>query len=192
MRIPALFAAIAFGALGAVSSVADGGPQPAAAASGSAHDYSFTSIDGDPMPLAAYSGKPVLVVNTASFCGFTDQYRGLQAVWERYRDDGLVVIGVPSNDFGNQEPGTEAEIKEFCEINYDITFPLTRKTVVKGAEAHPFYAWARQTLGPRNAPRWNFHKYLVGTDGRLIDAFGTATGPATRKVTAAIEAALRE
>lgn len=192
MRVPTLFAAIALGALGAVSSVTDGGPQPAEAASGSAHDFAFTSIDGDPMPLGAYSGKPVLVVNTASFCGFTDQYRGLQAVWEKYRDDGLVVIGVPSNDFGNQEPGTEAEIKEFCEINYDITFPLTRKTVVKGEGAHPFYAWARQTLGSRNAPRWNFHKYLVGADGRLIDAFGTATGPTTRKVTTAIEAALNE
>jgi glutathione peroxidase len=155
-----------------------------------AHDFAFTAIEGGPLPLAAFAGKAVLVVNTASLCGFTPQYADLQALWERYRDEGLVVLGVPSNDFGGQEPGSAAEIKAFCEVNFDIDFPLTDKEHVRGAEAHPFYRWAAEELGSLAAPRWNFHKYLVGTDGRLVDWFSTTTSPTSEKVTAAIEAEL--
>jgi glutathione peroxidase len=152
-----------------------------------AHDFTFTSIEGEPLPLAEFRGKAVLVVNTASFCGFTKQYDGLQAVWDRYRDRGLVVLGVPSNDFGNQEPGTEAEIKDFCEVNFAIDFPMTEKVQVKGGDAHPFYRWALDELGPEARPRWNFHKYLIDANGHLVGWFPTATEPTSAKVIDAIE-----
>lgn len=155
-----------------------------------AHDFEFTSIEGEPLPLSRFKGKAVLVVNTASLCGFTHQYGDLQQTWERYRDRGLVVLGVPSNDFGGQEPGTAAEIKKFCEINFDVDFPMTTKVRVKGAKAHPFYRWSAQTLGSDATPRWNFHKYLIGPDGRLVDWFSTQTKPTSAKVTKAIEAQL--
>lgn len=166
---------------------------PAAAnggTAGTAHDFAFTSIEGEPLPLASFRGKAVLVVNTASFCGFTPQYAGLQDVWERYRDRGLVVLGVPSNDFGGQEPGSEAEIKEFCEVNFDVDFPLTEKEHIVGPGAHPFYRWAGEQLGAAAAPRWNFHKYLVGPDGRLVAWFPTTTEPTAPEVSQAIESSL--
>jgi len=153
----------------------------------SAHDFSFSTIDGDPMSMSQFAGKAVLVVNTASKCGFTGQYAGLEALWDAYKDKGLVVLGVPSNDFGGQEPGTEAEIKQFCEANFDVSFPMTAKTVVKGQGAHPFYVWAKKTKGGLAAPKWNFHKYLIGPDGTLVDWFATTTGPSASKVTKAIE-----
>ena len=160
------------------------------AGDGNAHDFSFTSINGVPLPLKSYSGKAVLIVNTASRCGFTSQYSDLQDLWERYRDKGLVVLGVPSNDFGGQEPGTEAEIKEFCEANFNVDFPMTRKAEVSGDHAHPFYAWAGRQLGITAKPRWNFHKYLVGPDGELRDWFSTPTSPTSKKVIKAVEDAL--
>lgn len=165
-------------------------PAPAGEAGRSAHDFAFTSIEGDPLPLATFKDKAVLVVNTASRCGFTNQYEDLQAVWERYRDRGLVVLAVPSNDFGGQEPGTEAEIKEFCEVNFDVDFPLTAKVRVTGEQAHPFYAWAARELGPSAKPRWNFHKYLISPEGRLVGWFSTPTAPTSETVTRAIEAQL--
>lgn len=137
--------------------------------------------------MEAFLGKVVMIVNTASFCGFTKQYAALQNIWEQYRDQGLIVIGVPSNDFGNQEPGNEAEIVNFCELNYGINFPLTSKVHVKGADAHPFYKWAHQEKGAIAKPRWNFHKYLVDHDGRLVDWFSAMTSPTATKVTRAIE-----
>ena len=152
-----------------------------------AHDFTFTSIEGQRLPLSRFKGKALLVVNTASFCGFTYQYGGLQKVWEQYRDRGLVVLGVPSNDFGNQEPGSEAEIKAFCEVRY-IDFPLTAKVKVRGAEAHPFYKWAAQELGTGAAPRWNFHKYLISRSGSLVTHFSSAVEPDSEKVIQAIEA----
>jgi glutathione peroxidase len=161
-------------------------------AGATAHDFAFISIEGDPLPLASFQGKTVLVVNTASFCGFTRQYAGLQEVWERYRDRGLVVLGVPSNDFGAQEPGSEAEIKEFCEVNFDVDFPLTEKEQVVGPDAHPFYRWAAARLGAAAAPRWNFHKYLVGPNGRLVAWFPTVTEPTAPEVSEAIEASLSD
>jgi len=163
---------------------------PAASAGMSAHDYSFTSIDGAALPMSEFAGKAVLVVNTASRCGFTPQYDGLQALWETYRDRGLVVLGVPSNDFGSQEPGSEADIKEFCTVNFNITFPMTEKEVVSGDKAHPFYAWAREQVGFVGSPKWNFHKYLIGPDGQLVDWFSSVTGPDSSRLVAAVEKTL--
>lgn len=157
---------------------------------GSAYDFAFASIDGTPLPLDTFRGRTLLVVNTASFCGFTGQYAGLQALWNRYRERGLVVLGVPSNDFGRQEPGSEAEIKRFCEVNFNVDFPLTAKVSVVGANAHPFYRWAVAELGPEAAPRWNFHKYLVDPQGVIVDSFSTMTPPTAEALTAAIEAHL--
>lgn len=161
--------------------------RPASAAL--AYDFSFTAIDGAAMPLAAWRGKALLVVNTASFCGYTPQYKGLQALWEKYRDRGLVVLGVPANDF-NQEPGSAEEIKTFCEVNYSIDFPLADKVTITGAAAHPFYRWAVAELGESAAPRWNFHKFLVDAQGRLVTWFPTKVDPGAPAVAQAIEAAL--
>ena len=157
---------------------------------GSAFDFNFTSIDGKPMPLSDYKGKVLVVVNTASFCGFTKQYSGLQKLYETYEPRGLVVVGVPSNDFGGQEPGNSAKIKEFCEGNFGITFPMTDKYVVKGEAAHPFYKWAAEVLGPKATPGWNFHKYIVGRDGSLVQSFFSGSEPNSKEVIAAIEEAL--
>ena len=155
-----------------------------------AYDFGFTAIEGDPLPFENFRGKVVLVVNTASLCGFTHQYKELQALWDRYRDKGLVVLAVPSNDFGNQEPGREEEIKEFCEVNFFVDFPMTTKEHVKGKQAHPFYRWAAEELGMAAKPRWNFHKYLVGPDGTLVDWFSTPTSPTAGRVVRAIESQL--
>lgn len=156
----------------------------------SAHDYSFAGIEGGEIALSSFAGKPLLVVNTASECGFTPQYAGLQELWERYRDRGLVVLGVPSNDFGAQEPGDEARIKLFCHERYAIDFPLTAKQPVIGDAAHPFYRWIAEELGEDAAPKWNFHKYLVGADGALADVWPSAVEPLDPQVTAAVEARL--
>jgi len=156
----------------------------------SAFEHEFEAIEGGKLPLAQWRGKALLVVNTASFCGYTPQYEGLQKLWERYEAKGLVVIGVPSNDFGEQEPKPEAEILGFCKGAFGVTFPLTTKQAVKGARAHPFYVWARETLGSAHAPRWNFHKYLVGRDGKPIAGYAAIVEPLSSEVTKAIEAAL--
>ena len=155
-----------------------------------AHSFEFTSIEGRPLPMETFRGKAVLLVNTASRCGFTHQYGDLQATWERYRERGLVVLGVPSNDFGGQEPGTETEIKEFCEVNFSVDFPMTSKVHVRGDRSHPFYRWAVSELGTTAKPRWNFHKYLIAPDGQLVDWFSTPTSPTSERVTRAIEAHL--
>jgi len=179
-------------ALGFIAILLVWGVMPAKAASQSAHDFNFTSIEGKAMPLAAYRGQPMLVVNTASFCGYTPQYKGLQALWQRYRDRGLMVIGVPSNDFGAQEPKAEDAIKEFCEVNYDVDFPLTQKQVVKGASAHPFYQWAASVGGSEATPGWNFHKLLIGPDGALVRTFPSATEPMSAELTGAVEGLLKK
>jgi glutathione peroxidase len=156
----------------------------------SAHDYSFKTIDGGDLPLSSFKGKAVLIVNTASACGLTPQYEALEALYRKYRDQGLVVLGVPANDFGRQEPGTEAEIKQFCTVKYDVDFPLTSKQVVVGEGAHPFYRWAASERGADAAPKWNFHKYLIGKDGAIKAVFGSRTVPDAPEVVAAIETAL--
>jgi glutathione peroxidase len=156
----------------------------------SAHDFEFTSIDGKPLKLSEFAGHPVLVVNTASKCGLTPQYKGLEELWQKYRDRGLVVLGVPSNDFGGQEPGSEAEIAEFCASRYSVSFPMTAKNPVIGADAHPLYKWAVAEAGEAAAPRWNFHKYLIGPKGELAGTFGSKVPPDDAALTGAIETAL--
>lgn len=157
-----------------------------AAPSQSAYDFKLQSIDGGALDLAKWRGHPMLIVNTASFCGFTRQYQGLQAVSFRYEPRGLVVLGVPSNDF-SQEPQGEAEIKQFCEGAYGVTFPLAAKVSVRGEGAHPLYKWLAEQAG---APQWNFHKYLIGRDGQVIHAFESAMTPESDILITAIETAL--
>ncbi|RVU38763.1 glutathione peroxidase [Hwanghaeella grinnelliae] len=187
-KLHTLFFALAVAALAALSLTNTA--SVASAADPNAHKYDFVSIEGDAMPMNDYAGKAVLVVNTASFCGYTGQYKALQAVYEKYRDRGLVVLGVPSNDFGSQEPGTATEIKEFCETTYDITFPMTEKQVVRGDAAHPFYKWAREALGAEGTPRWNFHKILIGPDGSALAGWPSVTKPDSEAIISAIESAL--
>ena len=151
-----------------------------------AHDFTFQNIEGGPLRLADYAGQPILLVNTASMCGFTPQYEALQTLWSQYRDRGLVVLGVPSDDFGGQEYNSTAEIKQFCEINYGIDFPMTETVTVKGNDAHPYYQWVR-SQGRLMVPRWNFHKHLIDADGHIVDWFASTTAPDSRKVIDAIE-----
>lgn len=161
-------------------------PQGPTGATGPAHRFGFTAIEGGELPLVDYRGRVVMVVNTASQCGFTPQYEAMQSVWERYRDDGLVVLAVPSDDF-NQELASDGAVKDFCETTFGIDFPMTTITAVTGEGAHPFYAWAREELGAMAAPRWNFHKYLIDRQGRLVRAFSTVTAPDAPRVIAEIE-----
>ena len=156
----------------------------------SAYSFEFQTIRGEALALSSYRGKVVLVVNTASHCGFTPQYRELQGLWERYRGRGLVVLGVPSNDFGQQEPGTEQEIMRFCEVNYAVDFPLTAKQAVIGGKAHPFFRWIMEVAGEAAAPRWNFHKYLIGPDGELVNVYSSKVSPLDKALIAEIEALL--
>lgn len=155
-----------------------------------AHDFSFTSIDGEALPLSAFEGKAVLVVNTASRCGLTPQYEGLERLYSDWRDKGLVVLGVPCNQFAGQEPGAEAEIKGFCSLNYGVDFPMTGKTLVKDEGRHPFYAWAESELGEAAVPVWNFHKILIDPKGEAVAAFGPRTEPESPEIIEAVGAAL--
>ncbi len=156
----------------------------------SAHDYSFDAIAGGPLPLTTFKDKVVLVVNTASKCGLTPQYTGLEQLYSDYKDKGLVVLGVPCNQFMGQEPGTEAEIETFCSTTFGIDFPMTAKVDVKEAGAHPFYKWAAEQLGEPAVPVWNFHKILIGRHGEALQAFGPRTDPQDAGLVAAIEGAL--
>lgn len=168
---------------------------PAMSTEKNAFDFSFTTIDGAPLPLSKFKGKVLLVVNTASRCGFTPQYEGLQAVYEKYKDKGLMVLGVPSNNFGGQEPGSASEIKEFTHTKFNITFPLTVTTNVTGQDSHPFFQWAKdQNVGGfmNTAPTWNFHKYLINRNGQLMESFSSTTKPESKDITDAIEKALAE
>lgn len=160
-----------------------------------AFQFSFDGIDGNKLDMARYRGKVVLLVNTASRCGFTPQYEGLQSLYTKYSDKGLVVIGVPSNDFGGQEPGTASEIKEFTHSKFNISFPLAATTKVKGDAAHPFYKWAaEQNVGgfANTVPSWNFHKYLISRNGQLIESFSSMTKPESKDLVEAIEKALAQ
>jgi glutathione peroxidase len=151
-----------------------------------AYAFSFAGLDGKAVALADHAGKPILVVNTASQCGYTPQYAGLQQLWTRYRDRGLLIVAVPSNDFGGQEPGGATEIGKTAHGSYGVNFPLTAKTEVKGVAAHPFYKWAAQER-PGESPRWNFHKYLIGRDGHIAAVFPSQVEPTDLRVVAAIE-----
>ena len=154
------------------------------------HDFTLQDIAGKAMPLAQFKGKVVLLVNTASECSYTPQYEALEELWLANRDKGLVVVGVPANDFGGQEPGTAGEIASFCKLNYGVTFPLTEKLVVKGDAAHPLYKWAAEMAGAAGRPKWNFHKYLFGRDGRFIDWISSPAKPMGPRLTAAVKKAL--
>lgn len=165
----------------------------AIASSKNAYDFSFKTLMGEkPMPLSQYKGKVILIVNTASNCGLTSQYAGLEKLYETYKNRGLVVIGVPSNDFGGQEPGNNKEISNFCKLNYGVTFPMTAKEIVTGDKAHPFYVWAKSELGFGTAPKWNFHKYLVNRHGKLVDYFNSTTSPEAPRLVSAVKKALDE
>lgn len=150
-------------------------------ATGSAHDYTLKKNDGSPFPLEALKGKALLVVNTASKCGFTGQYEGLQELYKTYEAKDLVVIGVPSNDFMRQEPGTNEEILQFCSLNYGVTFPLMAKVVVKGANQDHFYAWLTTSSGFPGKISWNFNKFLINGNGQVVKRFGSRTKPAEMK-----------
>ncbi len=152
-----------------------------------AYQFSFNGIDGKKIDLLDYRGKLILVVNTASKCGFTPQYKGLQSLYEKYKSRGLIAIGVPSNDFGNQEFGELQQVKDFTEKEFHITFPLTQVSKVNGKNAHPFYLWANNEAGFFASPKWNFHKYLIDKNGNFITWFSSATDPQSKEVIEAIE-----
>ena len=145
-------------------------------------DFKINSINGDSINLSKYTGKTILLVNVASNCGFTKQYDDLQKLYDVFKDKGLIVVGVPTNQFGGQEPGTDEEIKKFCETNFNITFPMTSKYDVKGVNAHPIYLWAKNTYGKSTIPKWNFHKILINKDGLIVDTFVSFTNPKSKKI----------
>lgn len=156
-----------------------------------AYAFSFPALEAGDIRLAAYTGHPALVVNTASQCGYTPQYAGLQKLWTEFHGRGLTIIGVPSNDFGGQEPGGPKEIAETAQHEYAVTFPIAAKAVVVGPGAHPFYKWAAQAR-PTDVPKWNFHKYLIGRDGYIVDVFASAVEPTDTRVKTAIAKALAD
>ena len=156
----------------------------------SAHSFSFPAPNGGTIDLSEYKGKVIMVVNTASQCSFTTQYGPLQALQDRYADRGFVVIGVPTNEFGGQEPGSDAEIAAFTKSEFSVDFPITAKTRVKGSDAEPFYRWAKRQVGTIAAPRWNFHKYIIDPEGNLSAWFTTFTEPDAPEVISTIESLL--
>lgn len=179
---------VALGTLFGAAAVSGGlAAARAAAALPAAEALRFGSIDGGTLDLADWRGRPVLVVNTASGCGFTPQYEGLQALWERYRDRGLVVLAVPSDDFG-QELADEAAVRAFCAVNFDLDLPMTTITRVRGADAHPLYRWLAEAHG--FVPRWNFAKALIGPDGGFVQSWGSSVEPESEAITRRIEALL--
>jgi|TARA_B100000780_G_scaffold255141_1_gene203640 glutathione peroxidase len=151
-----------------------------------ATDFSFKGVEGNVINLADYKEKVILVVNVASRCGFTNQYKGLQSLWSEYKDKGLIVIGVPSNNF-RQEPGTNKEIKNFCETTFGIDFLITEKMSVTGVDAHSFFAWAKKNYGSGAVPKWNFHKIIIGKNGKVVETFSSITKPTSKKFISAIE-----
>ena len=152
-----------------------------------AYNFSFNDLDGSSLSLADFKGKIIVVINVASQCGFTNQYEDMQKIWEKYQSKGLIILGIPSNDFGQQEPGTNKEIKNFCEAKFGITFPMTEKVSVKGTNAHPFYLWAKQNHGKSAVPKWNFHKIIINKEGKIEITFSSMTNPSSKKFKEVIE-----
>ena len=150
------------------------------------YDFSIESITGETINLKDYKNKVILIVNTASYCGFTKQYDELQELWDLYKDKGLIVLGVPSNSF-NQEKNNNSDVKKFCEVNFNINFPLTTITNVKGENAHELFKWAKKNHGKSAEPKWNFHKILINRDGQVEDTFASFTKPMSKKITKSIE-----
>ena len=153
------------------------------------YDFKINSITGDQIDFKEFKGKSVLIVNTASYCGFTKQYNDMQELWEKYRDRGLIVLGVPSNSF-NQEKSDNSAVKEFCEVNFNINFPLTEITDVKGDNAHEIYKWAKANYGKSAVPKWNFYKILINKEGKIEDTYASLTSPLSKKITKKIESLL--
>ena len=152
-----------------------------------AYDFSFKDLDGSELKLSNFKENVIVVVNVASQCGFTKQYEDMQTIWNKYQSKGLIILGVPSNDFGNQEPGNSNEIKNFCESKFGITFPMTEKVSVKGVNAHPFYVWAKDNYGKSAIPKWNFYKIIINKDGKISTTFSSMTNPSSKKFINAIE-----
>ena len=152
-----------------------------------AYDFNFKDLDGSPLKLSEYKNKVIIAVNVASQCGFTSQYEDMQNIWEKYQEKGVVMLGIPSNDFGKQEPGNSDEIKNFCEAKFGITFPMTEKVSVKGTSAHPFYVWAKKNHGIPAVPKWNFHKIIIDKNGKVADTFSSITNPSSKKFIEALE-----
>ena len=150
-------------------------------------DFNIKDINEVTLALDKFKNKTVLLVNVASNCGFTKQYSELQELYDKYSEKGLVVLGVPSNQFGGQEPGSNDEIKDFCETNFNITFPMTTKIDVKGENAHPIYLWAKENYGNAAVPKWNFHKILINKQGKIEDTYSSFTKPMSKKLTSKIE-----
>ena len=161
----------------------------AKSSNGSLHDFEITSISGDNIKLSDYKDKVVLLVNTASQCGFTPQYAGLQKIYDRYKEDDFIVLGVPSNDF-NQELSKESEVKKFCEIRFGVNFPMTSIQKIRGDAAHPLYKWIAGNVSVIGQPRWNFHKFLIGKDGKVINWFSSMTSPTSEGFINQVEEAL--
>ncbi len=152
-------------------------------------DFKLNNISGGQIDLKDYQNKVVLVVNTASYCGFTSQYNDLQLLWEKYKSDGLIVLGIPSNSF-NQEKKVDADVKEFCEVNFNINFPMTTITEVKGENSHELFKWAEKNFGKSAIPKWNFHKILINKEGKIEDTYSSFTKPTSKKITSKIESLL--
>ena len=152
-----------------------------------AYDFKFKDLDGSALNLSEYKSKVVIVVNVASQCGFTNQYEDMQNVWEQYQAKSFVMLGVPSNAFGKQEPGSNEDIKNFCEAKFGISFPMTEKVSVKGEDAHPFYIWAEKNHGKSAVPKWNFHKIIINKEGKIEKTFSSMTNPSSKKFIEVIE-----
>ena len=146
-----------------------------------AYDFSFKDLDGSSLNLSEYKGKVIVAINVASQCGFTSQYTDMQQVWKKYQSKGIIMLGIPSNDFGKQEPGSNEDIKNFCEAKFGISFPMTEKVSVKGSDAHPFYIWARENHGKSAIPKWNFHKIIIDKNGKIAETFSSITNPSSKK-----------
>ena len=152
-----------------------------------AYDFTFKDLDGNALSLAEFKNKVIIAINVASQCGFTSQYEDMQKVWENYQAKNVIMLGIPSNDFGQQEPGTNKEIKNFCEAKFGITFPMTEKVSVKGTDAHPFYIWAKENHGKSAVPKWNFHKIIINKEGKIEKTFSSMTNPSSKKFIEVIE-----
>ena len=151
------------------------------------YQFNFKSIDGKEINLNDFKGKPIFIVNTASLCGFTNQYRDIEALHQKYKKDGLIIIGIPSNDFGNQELSTNKKVKEFCNVNFNISFYLTEITNIKGDSGHPFFKWIKKEAGFLAFPKWNFYKYLINNEGILVKWYASTTRPSSTKITTEID-----
>ena len=152
-----------------------------------AYDFEFNDIEGNIIKLSDYKNKVIVVVNVASRCGFTNQYEDLQKLWDKYKKKGLIVIGLPSNQFGGQEPGSNTEIKNFCEVNFNVNFPLTTKINVKGENINSIYKWALENYGKKASPKWNFYKILINKEGKIEKTYSSITNPMSKKITSEIE-----